>query len=228
MRGDDRRILLLAAEPAARLHLHDAHAIGGQAEDGLERLLHVVGALKRAEQRDAIVFRHGDHAVRLDVGVLLVTHAVFALDDEIRRAETGLDVALVDRNRLEDGGRGQRIEDRRILLVLNLDASLQQPLAILMRQQQDWLRRMAHFTLGQARLVVGNQRHEVAARDVVVVHDGEARRVELVPDAPDATASDRRSDRSPVDHPGEPEIVDVLRGASDLVRAVTARDAATD
>ncbi len=42
------------------------------------------------------VLWHRDHAVRLDVDVLLMSRAIRALDDEIRRAKRGVDVALLD------------------------------------------------------------------------------------------------------------------------------------
>jgi len=51
--GDDRRIVLLAPEAAARLGLHDPDSVGRKAEQDHERLVDVVGALERAVDGDA-------------------------------------------------------------------------------------------------------------------------------------------------------------------------------
>ncbi len=103
MAGDHRRVLFLAAKTAARFGLDDAHAIAGQAEQHGQRTMHVVRALHRSVHRDAaaIFGGHGDHTVRLDVELLLRPDAVLAFDDRVGFGESGVEIALVDRDRLE-------------------------------------------------------------------------------------------------------------------------------
>ena len=80
----DRGVLLLAAEAAAGLGLdHDRLAVG-QGQRALERGMDVVGALERAVDGDAAVrARDRDHALVLDVQLLLVADPVGALDDQV-------------------------------------------------------------------------------------------------------------------------------------------------
>ena len=98
MPGDHGRILLLAAEPATGLHLHDADLLGRQAEERRERVVDVVRALHGSPDRHAAL-RAGDrqHPVRLDVQLLLRAGHVLALDDDGRRAERLVHVAARDR-----------------------------------------------------------------------------------------------------------------------------------
>ena len=87
--GEDRRIFLLAAEPAARFHLDHANAFGRKAEQPGERAVNVVGALHRAPHRHTrLRIRDGEHAVRLDVELLLGAGVVFALDHVAPPCET--------------------------------------------------------------------------------------------------------------------------------------------
>ena len=108
---------------------------------------------------------HGDHAVGLDVDLLLVADAVLALDDLVGGGEAGLEVALVDRDLLEDLRRPLRVEERLGRLVVDVHLGREQPLAVLVREQQDRLGDVAHDVLGQARLIVVDQRDDVAARE---------------------------------------------------------------
>ena len=97
-----------------------------------------------------------------------------------------------------------------------------------MRDQHDRLGEVSDDALGQARLIVGNQRHDVAARDVTMIDDGEPDCVEEEVDRPDPATGDRRADGPAVDHAGEDEVVDVLCRPSDLIGTVTAWQAATN
>ena len=93
--GDHRRVLLLAAEAAARLGLHDHRLLGRQPQRPPERLVDVVGALQRAVDGDPAVRPwHADHGLVLDVELLLVTDSVLAFDDQVGRREAGVDVAV--------------------------------------------------------------------------------------------------------------------------------------
>ena len=85
------------AEAAAGRGLDHVHAL--VAEHRSQCLLDVEGTLHGADQRQPTVLaRHRDHALRLDVELLLVPDGVEALDDG---AALGL-LALVDADALED------------------------------------------------------------------------------------------------------------------------------
>ena len=101
--GNHRRVLFLAAEAAAGFGLNHAHLVARQTEQHGQRPVHVVRALHRAVDRDpaGISIGHRDDAVGLDVELLLVTGAIFALDDEIGLRKPLVDVPLVDANGLE-------------------------------------------------------------------------------------------------------------------------------
>ena len=84
VRGDHRGIFFLAAESASGFRLDHAHPIFGQAEQRDQRLVDVVGALQRAPDGDAVgVVDLRDHALGLDVELLLRAGLIFAFDDEI-------------------------------------------------------------------------------------------------------------------------------------------------
>ena len=81
-------------------------------EQAAHRLDDVEGTLHRAVDRDAAILRHGDHAVGLDVDVLLVAGPVGALDDhEVGAGQRGGGIALGDVDGLE--GPGWTARDRR-------------------------------------------------------------------------------------------------------------------
>ena len=83
MEGEDRGVLLLAAEAAAGLRLDHLGLRVGQQERAAERLVDVVRALERAvDGHSAVVAGHGDHRVVLDVQLLLVADPVLAFDHE--------------------------------------------------------------------------------------------------------------------------------------------------
>ena len=167
-------------------------------------------------------------AVGLDVDVLLVADPVLAFDNLVGEAEAGLDVALADGDRLEDLGRVQRIEHRLGRLVLDVDVGRDQALPIRMREQQDRLRVVPDHPLGQARLIVDDERDDVAPWDVAVIDDGEPGLVEQEVHRADAPAGDRRPDGPPVQHSREDEVVDVSRRPGDSLHAVAARDVAAN
>ena len=95
MGGEHGRIFLLAAKAAAGFGLHNANTIFRQAEEADQSLVHVVGTLQRAPNRDAIR-RIGlrDHALGFDVQLLLRAGFVLPFDDEIGTAPDLVDVAL--------------------------------------------------------------------------------------------------------------------------------------
>ena len=242
--GDHRRKLLLAAEAAARLHLHDADAILGQVEQPGERVMDVVRALHRAPHGDAVL-RIGDrqHAVRLDVELLLRPGLVLPLDD--RRgacSERGVDVPFRDGVALEDVvgapddlAAGERLvdrQDRRQRLDVDRHAPprVVGPRAVRVRDQDDRFLGMIDDVGGEVRLIVDDQLHAVLAGDV-----GRGDDDEFVPgdggiegDALDAAARDGTPDRDAVQHPRRRHVVDVERLADDLGAPFLARHRTAD
>ena len=89
MQRDHRRVLLLAPEPAAGLGLDHPRLAVVDGEPALEGRVDVVRALERAvDGHPAVLGRHRDHRVVLDVQLLLVADAVLALEDRGRRPRT--------------------------------------------------------------------------------------------------------------------------------------------
>ena len=73
-----------------------------------------------------------------------------------------------------------------------------------------------------------DQRDDVAAGDVAVVDDREARAAEHRPDVHNGAGRDGGTDRPAVKQAGERQVVDIARAARDLLDAFFAKDAATD
>ena len=138
----------------------------GSANDGLERLDHVVGALQRAERHERAVFsHHASRAVRLDVGLLLVRHAVLAFDDDAASAKPAAASPRSIAKLLKTVVGLLGVEKRRLLLVLDADVR-ERGVGLgadRMRDEQDRLHRMADAVRGEQRLVVLDQRHVVGA-----------------------------------------------------------------
>ena len=229
MSRDHRRIFLLAAESTAGFRLHHAD-ICLLAEQALERLVDIEGALNGAVNRDAALLGNGDHAIRLDVDVLLMSRAVRAFDDQVGGREAGVEVALVDRERLENDVGVLGVELRLPSFVLDHDVRGEERLAILVREENDRLGEMPNLRLDEEGLIVLDERDDVAATggNVAVVHDREAGGVEVEADVRDASARNGRADRPPVQHSGKAEIVGVLGGAGRLADPVLACDAGAD
>jgi hypothetical protein len=227
---DHRRILLLAPESAAGLCLDDPHLVAGQPEEHPERPVDVVRALERAVDGDAAVLRHRDDAVRLDVELLLVSGAVFPLDDDVRRGEAAPELPLLDHDLLEAQRRAFRVVERLGGPVLDRDPAfgVEERVAALVRDEEDRLGEVTDLAFREAGLVELDQRDRVPARNVPEVGDGELGAVEVEPDPRDLSARDRRADRPPVEHPGKGEVVDVLRPAGDLVDSLFAEDVSPD
>ena len=179
MAGDDGGELLFPAEPAAGFHLDDADAILRQIEEPGERVVDVVRALHGAPHGDA-VFRAGDgeHAVRLDVELLLRAALVLPFDDDRRSGDRRLDVTLGYAVALEDVvgspddlASGERVVDgqdrrQRFDLNRNLPPRIVGPRAIAMRDQHDRLLGMIHDIRREVGLVVDDQLDEIVAGDV--------------------------------------------------------------
>ena len=96
------------------------------------------------------------------------------------------------------------------------------------RDEQDRLGRVADRALGETRLIVVDQRDEVAAGDVAVVDDGEPVAVEVQADIGNFAGRNRRANCPSIQHPRQREIVDVAGGAGDFVEPLLARNIAAN
>ncbi len=178
---DHRRVVLLAAERAARLLLDHDDLVGRQVHGPDQRRVHVVGALERAVDLDgAVLARDRDHRLRLDVRLLLVAGPVGALDDEVGGREARVEVAPCDLEPLagllrgegvEDRGQGLRAEGDRIACGPGKGGRGR-------RDQGDRLGGVPDLVRDECRLVQRQRRDDVLARDVGGGDDHHLRPVE--------------------------------------------------
>ena len=95
-----------------------------------------------------------------------------------------------------------------------------------MREQHDRLGDVTDLAFDQARLIVVDQRDDVAAGNVPVVDDGETRGGEVRADVDERAGRNRGSNRPAMQHAGKLQVVDVVRSAGDLLDALLAKDVA--
>ena len=228
MAREVRRVLFLAAESAAGLGLNHPHAVGRQLQRDRERTMHVVRTLQRPVHGHPALVRHGDDAIGLDVQLLLMPGSILALDDDGGVGQASLDRALGDRDRLERTIRTLGIEDRGLRRVINLDAGAADAFGVGVRKEQNRLGEVIDLVLGQARLILVDQRDDVLAGDVAVVDDGESGLVEIETNGVERSARDRGANRPAVKHARKRQIVDIPGGAGDLGVCVLAADIAAD
>src|SRR5689334_9921170 len=126
--------------------------------------------------------------------------AIRAFDHYIRHGHRGIDVPFGDVERLEDAVGFLWVEQWFELVVLDLDVSRLESFRILVREQQDRLRHVADVALREKWLVLLDEVDDVPTGNVPVVDYGEATRIEIEPDRPDATPRDGRTNGSPVQH----------------------------
>jgi len=225
MEPDHRRVLLLTAEPTAGLSLDDARLAVVDREPDLQRGMDVVRALQRAVDRHpAILPRHGDHRVVLDVELFLVADAVFALEDQVGRPEgrvriTGRQLVLG-----EQVIRDQRVEGRGEPLGHDAGgvACGSQRGPIRRSDQDQRLGMMLDLATDrdEDRLVGMDGADDVLARDVGGRDDHDLRPVERRVDLEghERGVGIGRSDRRAMPGAGEDEIVGILRGTRELRR----------
>jgi hypothetical protein len=228
--GNHRRILLLAAEAAAGFRLHDAHAVVREAEQHGQRAMDVVRALHRPVHRDAppVVGRHGNDPVGLDVELLLGADPVLALDNLVSLGQAGVEIAFVDGDRLERENRHRRIVVGSFGAIGDANIGGPQPIAVVVHQDQDGLGDVTDRAPREARLVVVDERDDVASGDVVEIDNRKAVRVEREGDVGDRSCRDRRPDRARVEQVRKRQVVDISRRARYLVPAFLAGDVASD
>src|SRR5687767_4866974 len=154
--------------------------------------------------------------------------AVFALHDDLRSCQGGVDIALVDAEMLEDLRGPERVEEWLERLVVDFYARATQHVEVLVRQQHNRLCDVPNLLLGEQRLIVLDQRDDVTASDVAVIDDRESCTIELKAEIADAPTRYRRADGARVQHAGEDEVVHVLRRPGDFLDGVLAGDVGTD
>ncbi len=228
--GDHRWIFFLSAESAAGFRLHDANTIARETEQHSQRAVHVVRTLHGSIHGDAEAVLRGDRddAVRFDVELLLRADAIFAFDDLVGIGKARVEIAFVDGERLEHQRRCGRVVVRRRGPVVDVDVRRQQAIAILVRQNQNRLSDVTDRPLGQARLVLLDERDDVASGNVACVDDGEAGGVEVEGDVGDVARGNRRANRPRVQQIGEREVVDIAGRAGHLVAAVLTKHVPSD
>ena len=226
---EDRRVLLLAAEPAARLRLDDLRLLVVEPERALQCLVDVVRALERAVDRNAAVLAgYRDHRVVLDVELLLVADAVRSLEHEIGLREARVEVAGRDLVMGEDVVAYERVEDGGEFFRPHGDPAAGGPqrLAIGGGQEQERLCVVLDLAADryEDRLIVADETDDVVAGDVPRGDDGDLRPVErgVEVDRDEPGVGVGRTDRRPEPGAGEHEIVGVLRLARKLVGALAA------
>jgi hypothetical protein len=233
--GDERRIVFLPAESAARDHLDDGELIVGDVQQLLQRLVDVERALHRAVDGDAAVrARDGADRLRLDVHLLLVADLVRAFDDLVRAGERLaqpvrrlLDVILLERLL-----RLQRIEKwpQRLDFEPDVLQRLFELFPILAGQQRHRLFAMADEVVRQHRLVHLDERDDVLAGDVGGGDPGDPGPVVsgIEVDLQQLRVGHFGADGGAPELAVEGEIVEVARPAAHFVRAVLARGRAAD
>ena len=233
MAGDHRWVLLLPSEATAGGGLDDLHLLGRHAEEERHRGLDVVRALERPANGDtAPRAQPGQHALRLDVDVLLGARLVDSLHHHIGLGESGREVARFKGVREElrprlfrgkDGLLGRHDE-------VNSMHRARQQVAILVSQEHHGLLAMANLALDQERLLEVDELHAIRSGDVRGGDHGDLvpgqRGVEV--DALEPSAGHGGADRPTVEHSGDDEIVDVARPSRELLDAVLPAHARAD
>ncbi len=192
----------------------------------------VVRALERAvDGHPAVLGRHRDHRVVLDVQLLLVADAVLAFEDQVCGRERRLRVAagqLVGRERMV---RFERIEDRRQRLGPGVDGGPRGPERgpIGGREEGQRLGVVADLAThrDQDRLVLLDRADDVVAGDVRRGHDDDRRPVEggVEVERHEPGVRVGRADGGAEPGPGEDQVVGVLGGAGQLGRTLASQGA---
>ena len=97
-----------------------------------------------------------------------------------------------------------------------------------MRQEQDRLRHMTNDALGETGLVLVDQRHDVASRNVVMIDDGETGAIEIAANADDFAGRNGRSNGASEEQTRKREIVEVLRAPGHFRNALFPEDVCPD
>src|SRR5664279_3719576 len=241
MESEKRGVLLLPAESAARHGLRHVHVRVVEAERALDTLVNVERALQRAHQMSPVGVPEREHALRLDVELLLMVRAVpagqadrtrsdrlggVAFRDPVCRKDVVRPVNLgLSRERVgdrEDGWQGLDLGRERAQGTGEADG-------ILGRHERDRLVSVAHFVGSEDGLVLLDERDDVH-RHVLGGHDRHARPVErgIPSDASQTPPRHRTAEGRAEEGARSREIVDVAGRPGDLRRSIRARNAAAN
>ena len=246
MAGDQARVFLFAAERSAGLGLENADLFVGKIEGNFKGSVDVERALHGPDNGDAfnVTFKvfsdFGQHAVGLDIKLLLGAGLVLAFDDEIGLREGCVNIAVLEVEVLEDVCGlafapddlffGQAVfhgEDGGEQIVGDLDGGYRngKALAVRVGKEKDGLFGVIDIFFGEQGLVFEEERHEVAARNVFGRDNGE-----LVPwdvvrerDANDAAARDGGADSGTVKEVRACKVVDIASLSEELGDGLFAR-----
>src|SRR5260221_14641043 len=97
-----------------------------------------------------------------------------------------------------------------------------------MREDQHRLGDVANGPLGQARLIVVDERDDVTTGDIAIADDREAAGVEIERDSGDLPGRNRRTNSTRVQEIRKRQVVDVPRRARNLFAAFLAENVASD
>ena len=190
----------------------------------------VVGTLHRSVNGDAaVVFRHRDDAVRLDVELLLVPHSILAFDNDIGHSEAPVEVAFVDGDLLETSWvrcpDRSEVSSRGIRSVTSASSNRSRFSCASSRIGSATCR---ITSARQARLVIVDQRDDVSARNVAVIDDGESAAIEIKLDADQLSRRDARADGPSVQKTWKDEVVYITCCAGCLCNTLFAQDVSPD
>ena len=218
---EDGGVIFFAAEAAAGGCLHGANASFIAVEGVLECVEDVVRALHAALDADGFGggVHPGDHAVALDVDVLLRAGFVLAFDDDRRAGERCLGIAFVDSEmfedvchvstlRLREGGGDAEIQSGVFAVDHDLNGchGAADCLAVFARDEHDRFVHVADVGGGEHGLVALDEVDLVGSAgdcgNVAVVHDSEPGPVDagVEFDLFDAAAGDEAADRHSPEH----------------------------
>ena len=197
-----------------------------RAKETTKRLDHVERALHGAVDRNTTVLGNGNHTVRLDVDVLLMSSRVRAFNDhDIIASKSGFDVSLHDVDCLEHDIGLLGIEHRIFSLVLDDDLRCVDRFLAFVRQQDNRLGHVLHFMLGQKWLVLRHEIDCIFRGNIPIIDDREAGGIELVPDRFDLAARYRRPNCPAVEHVWEDDVVRITGTTCRLSNSVLSGDA---
>src|SRR5215470_10794521 len=243
MRGDHRRVFLLAAKRPACFELYDAHAICGQPTKVHQRLVHIVRTLKRPPHRESLPrVESRDHSIVLDVELFLRSSPIFTFHDVVGLLPGTLYIALFNQNGLErvasapnnfpttftlfDGENGwERIVIDRYVFYRN-----GQKMRVFVSQQENRLFGMVDNSICETRLVVFDQCDAILAGNISCGNNDEflPRNLLSKSDFPDLAAWNLAAHRRTVQHAGQNHVVHIPSLSADFLAPFQAWNGCSD
>ena len=239
VRSQRRRVIFLPSKRAARLGLDHAHFIFFEIEHRKQRLVHVVRALQRTPHRNAALltpFR--DHAVVLDVEVLLRAGTILALHNVRCVRPRGVHIPLLQQETLQNivraphnrvlplavFNRQHRLQ--RLVFDIHRMHSFAQLVLVSVRQQHNRFFAVVHHAVGQDRLIGVDQLNMIFTRNVGRGYDCEFSPVDppIKTNRPDQPARNRAPNSRAKPHALALNVVQILCAAQQLVDALFSGD----